>query len=121
MIKKNDLILMGTAFFVVLIWFIINILSRKTGDYVVVTYRGEEIAKVSLKDDSEHEIQCKDKDAFRYKIEDGKVFCIYSACRDKICIKEGKIEKNGEIIVCLPQQITLSICGDEGEYDAVTD
>lgn len=120
MIKKNDLILMSTAFFVVLIWFIINILNMKTGDYVSVSYRGEEITKLSLKDDGEYEIPCETGEAFHYKIENGQVFCTYSECRDKICISEGKIKNAGEIIVCLPQQITLSVCGNEGEYDAVT-
>lgn len=120
MIKKNDLILMSTALFVVLICILFNYINKE-GEYVLVNYKGNEVAKHSLKENGEYEITCSENEAFHYKIEDGAVFCTYSKCRDKICIHQGKINRSGQAIICLPQQIILTVHGEENKYDAVTD
>lgn len=39
-------------------------------------------------------------------------------CRDKICIKQGKINATGGSIVCLPNKISVTVCG--GDYDVVS-
>lgn len=121
MIKKNDLLLMSAALLVVLICYLYNNIFNKAGDYVSVNYRGNEVAKHSLSDSGEYEIPCSANEAFRYKIENGEVFCIYSECRDKICIHQGKINRNGQSVICLPQQIVLTVHGKGTEYDALTD
>lgn len=121
MIKRNDLILMSAALFVVLIWFFISNMLKKSGEYVTVSYRGKEIEKISLNETGEYEVPCEDKKKFRFKIENGDVYCVYSECKDKICVRQGKINSVGQSIVCLPQQIVLVINGDNKEYDAVTD
>lgn len=42
-------------------------------------------------------------------IEDGYVYMKEANCPDKICIKQGKINKKGQTITCLPNKITVSI------------
>ena len=46
-------------------------------------------------------------------IKDGYVFMKNANCPDKICIKQGKINKKGETISCLPNKITISISSDD--------
>lgn len=39
-------------------------------------------------------------------------------CKDKICIKHGEINVAGQSIVCLPNKISITVCG--GNYDVVS-
>jgi hypothetical protein len=54
-------------------------------------------------------------------IEEGLVYMEESTCPDKTCIKQGVIEKPGEIIVCLPNKVIVEIIGEtESGPDAVS-
>lgn len=46
-------------------------------------------------------------------IKDGEVYIKEASCPDKLCMKQGKISKNGEQIICLPNQITVSISSNQ--------
>jgi hypothetical protein len=50
-------------------------------------------------------------------IEKGQAFVRVSKCDDKICVKQGKISRVNESVVCLPQGVVLTITG-ESEFDA---
>ena len=42
-------------------------------------------------------------------IQDGTVWISEADCPNQDCIKQGKISMNGEMLVCLPHRITVSI------------
>ena len=42
-------------------------------------------------------------------IKDGQVFMEGADCPDKTCVKQGKIMKTGQSIVCLPHRLTITI------------
>lgn len=52
-------------------------------------------------------------------ITDGKVRVIEASCPDKLDVRQGAISKPGEIIVCLPNKMSIEILGksDNGEDD----
>ena len=49
-----------------------------------------------------------------------KARIIQSDCLNKICIKEGWIEKCGETAVCLPNKTAIQIKCDENNIDAIS-
>jgi len=51
-------------------------------------------------------------------IEEGKAYLTECDCPDKLCEKMGSIEKQGEVITCLPHRLQIVIQG-ESEMDAV--
>ena len=56
-----------------------------------------------------------------FRIEDGTARVISSACPYHYCIHMGRIRRKGEIIVCVPNRVVLSITGgNENELDGVT-
>lgn len=46
-------------------------------------------------------------------IENGQVWIHEASCPDQICLSQGKISRDGEIIVCLPNQLMVKIEGGE--------
>ena len=42
-------------------------------------------------------------------IQDGNVWISEANCPNQDCVKQGKISMNGEMLVCLPHRVTVSI------------
>jgi hypothetical protein len=56
----------------------------------------------------------------RVIIEDGKARVEDSPCRDKICIRMGKVSRPGDEAVCLPNRVIVQMKGERGSVDAVS-
>ncbi len=55
------------------------------------------------------------------QIENGTVWVSDADCTNHDCMKQGRIFKVGQTIICLPHQMVIRIVGAaEVEYDAVT-
>lgn len=108
--KKRDFILIGVILAVALILFGIIELSKEEGAYVLVRIDGTEVARYSLSDDGEYSLNggtnilC---------IKDGKAYLTDADCPDHLCVKQGKIDKSGETITCLPNKLTVTVYGAE--------
>lgn len=52
---------------------------------------------------------------------DGTIKVISSDCPQKLCVRQGGIRQTGEIIVCVPNRLTISIMGTrKNKFDAIT-
>lgn len=51
----------------------------------------------------------------------GGASIISSPCPDKLCIHQGRINKIGQTVLCLPEKVLVTVTGNrkEGEPDAV--
>ena len=59
-----------------------------------------------------------------FKISDGRVRMVRSACRDRICVGVGWIDSPGRSIVCLPNRVVIRVTGKRGgggKVDSVTE
>lgn len=45
-------------------------------------------------------------------IQDGSVWISKADCPNQDCVQKGKISQNGEMLVCLPHRVTVSILGE---------
>ena len=52
-------------------------------------------------------------------IDSGKVRISKSPCTKKYCIHQGWINQLNQIIVCVPNQISISIIGNQSDYDSL--
>ena len=97
--------------------------QRQEGSYVVVERDGKVLFAAAL--DEEREI------AFAgpvgetaLVVRNRKAFIARSDCRDKICVRMGEIQRNGEWIACVPNRLLIRIEGnDKGrkrEYDLIS-
>ncbi len=55
----------------------------------------------------------------KIRIENDRAFIAYSPCPHKVCMRMGKIEKEGEVIVCVPNGVIVRIIG-KGGLDGIT-
>ena len=56
-------------------------------------------------------------------IENGQIWIQEASCPHKICILQGKISKNGEAILCIPNRLFIKIVdtNDESDIDFIAD
>ena len=47
------------------------------------------------------------------EIKDNTVRMVQADCPDHLCVKQGKIKSEGEMIVCLPNKVTVRISGED--------
>ncbi|WP_425446573.1 NusG domain II-containing protein [Dethiothermospora halolimnae] len=59
----------------------------------------------------------------KVEISDDKVRVVEADCPDKLDVKQGWIERPGEVIVCLPNRLVIQIVSEEEveeEYDYIS-
>lgn len=81
--------------------------NHENGSFVVINIDGDK-TYYSLNEDNKIDLGTN-----IVIIKDGYVYMEYASCPDKICIKQGKINKKGQTITCLPNKITVSIDSDD--------
>ena len=93
--------------------------NKKTGNSVQVYKNNELIATYPLDADNEYKI----KNGNEYnilKIENGKAKIIKASCNNQICVHHKCVCKDGEEIICVPNNIIIRIVSNEkGDVDAV--
>lgn len=61
-------------------------------------------------------------DTNRLEIKGGTAEMIWAECPDQVCVHHREISRNGESIICLPNQVVVSVVGGkQPELDAVAD
>jgi len=95
---------------VFLIWYSgRNVVKLK--DKVAYIYSNNEIVKeIVLTDDVSDEFKVETETGYNtIRIEGGQLWIEDASCPDKVCIYQGKISSDGEIIVCLPNRMLIKI------------
>ena len=117
--RKNDIILAAVLVVIAaLIWLFIY-MARSEGAYVLVTVDGEVFGEYPL--DTDAEICIGDDESYNILvIKDGSAAITKASCPDKLCVNQGKINYDGQSIICLPNKVVVEVQGGEmSDYDAV--
>lgn len=90
--------------------------DRKKAQETVVTVDGEVYGTYSLAKDQTIEIQ----DGNRLRIQNGQAKMEWADCPDQLCVHQKAISRTGESIICLPNQVVVSVQGSkEGKLDGI--
>ena len=46
-------------------------------------------------------------------IENGTAYFSEASCPDKVCVHQGRVSQNGELIVCLPNRVIAKVVAPE--------
>ena len=57
----------------------------------------------------------------RLVIRGGEAWIEDADCPDRLCVKQGRISRNGQAVTCLPHKLVITVeSGKETELDGVT-
>lgn len=110
---KQNLILIGGILIFALVFFLFNqITARKPAVTAQVSVDGKVIENLDLTQDTEMVIQGYGGGSNHLVIQSGSAYVEEASCPDKVCVKQGKISHTGEVIVCLPNKMIVTIVGE---------
>ena len=119
--KKADMVLVAVILTIAAISLFMGKAIKDDGNSVVVSVDSTRVAEYSLKDEGTYELIGYDGGYNTLIIENGVAYLLEADCPDKLCVKQGKISKVGETIVCLPHRIVIEVVGEgKEEIDAVS-
>ena len=127
MIKKilqSSKIIKTGDWFIIILFCALIIISTKflwnlpQGEYLQIYKNNEILATYSL-NQKVTKIINGEKGETKIIIDNGKVRFTSAPCTKKYCIHQGWINKANQIIICIPNKISISILGGEKNYDSI--
>lgn len=115
--KKRDFLVIGGLLLLALVLALVVRLSKKTGAYVIVRVDGREAGRYSLAETGTYSLN---GGTNTLRIEDGKAWLTDADCPDRLCVRMGTIDETGETITCLPNRLTVTVCGADAGVDLVS-
>lgn len=115
--KKNDWFLAAGILAAAAILFCFQMLrNTETQAVVRISVDGSPYGTYRLEEDRTVEIN----DTNCLEISSGSVRMDWADCPDQVCVNHRSISRDGESIICLPNQVVVSIeNGDPGEVDGI--
>ncbi len=111
--KKADLILVLAVVVVAAALFFWRFRIQENGTSVRVEVDGEVYGIYSLSEDQEIVINGTNT----LVISDGEAYMSEATCPDKLCVHQGRISADGELIVCLPNRVVVQIEENDAEKE----
>lgn len=108
--KKNDLrLILILLLIAVLALGARSLLFQGSGKSVIVSQDGNITAEYPLDRDRVEVISAPSGGSNTLHISGGEVWVTDATCPDKICERTGRISLEGEVIVCMPNRLTIRI------------
>ena len=120
MVKKHklDIIVIVSLLLLSAVVLIATTLSRQGGASIEVTVGGELVGTYSLGTDAVYELN---GGTNILTVSGGVAYMSDSNCPDHTCENTGRVRYVGEMIVCLPNRITVTVVGEtDGGVDFVS-
>lgn len=107
---KKELILIFVILAAAAVGFFINYQNnRRPAVLVEVSVDGTTIASYDLNKNLDTVIEGYQGGTNHLIIQDGAAWISEATCPDKVCIHQGRITMNGELLVCLPNRVIVTI------------
>lgn len=106
-LKKGDICLVILAILVsgIALWFL---KTEKNGDYVTVSVDGDK-KRYNINEELIIPVYKQGKEVNQIEIKEGKVKMKYANCPDQLCVKHNEIMRDGETIICLPNNVVIQV------------
>lgn len=108
--KKNDIFLIAGILFLTLAAAVAYfIIYPQSGDTVQISVDGTAVKTFPLNRNTVYSIPAKEDEENILEIKDGCARITTANCPDKLCVRQKKISRQGETLVCLPHKVVVSI------------
>ena len=111
---KKELILILAILAAAAVGFFINYQnSRRPAVFVEVSVDGTAVASYDLNENLDITIEGYQGGTNHLIIQDGTAWISEATCPDKVCVHQGRVSQNGELIVCLPNRVIAKVVAPE--------
>ena len=108
--KRQDMILIAVILAAAVLLFLgTKIMHKSPAEVIEISVDGKVIETLDLAKDQELTIDGVSGGTNHLIIKDGEAWVSEATCPDRLCVHQGKIHLDGEIIVCLPNKMTAQI------------
>ena len=90
----------------------------ETGSVVQVNFKGEAYGNFSLFQDKKISLIGKEGESV-IEIKDGQARLKSAPCRNQYCVQQGWISFTGQMLICIPNEISIEILGKTKAYDSL--
>ncbi len=118
-IGKADIIVWGIVLGILFVLLLAYRLTAENGAYVQVRVAGSIQGQYTLGKDGTYEIAGKEQGKNLLVIKNGEAYIKEANCPDKLCVKQGRVRKVGESLICLPNEVVVEVIRDAVKDDAV--
>ena len=116
-LKKLDVLFLALIALVCAVWFVHDF-SEKGGSPVAIVYcGGEEVYSVRL--DELDESEEKEFSGCVILFERDGASIVSATCKNRLCVKKGKLTRPGEAAACVPNKVVLELRGEENDADII--
>ena len=112
--KKSDLLIIGIFLLIALVIFLPTLSDGEKTLTAVITADGETFTQIRLTDSTQEEIKI---NGTVIKINGKTVFFAESSCPDKVCVKTGNLDSQGDSSACVPNRVSVYIKGEKTDDD----
>ena len=113
-LQKRDVILAAAILLLAAAAFGISHYIRRTPAAIAqVSVDGAVVETLDLSKDTEITVTSSNGGTNHLIVKDGEIWCSEASCPDKVCVHQGKKHLNSDTIVCLPNQMIVTITGGD--------
>ena len=109
--KKGDVLFIILIVSIAVLFFFFRS-KRNPGEYAIVTVDGK-TEKYSLSENRILQFENEKGEENTVVIQEHQVYMKEASCPDQICVRHKAISKNGESIICLPNEVFIEIQSKE--------
>lgn len=110
--RKDFHILCAVAGILIVFCLIFSFFFQKNGKEIEITVNGNLYGTYSLSRDKLINVSTNNGVSNKVQIKNHCAYMEYADCPDLLCEKQGKISKINESIVCLPNQVVVTVVSD---------
>lgn len=111
--RKRDLVLIGVILSAAILWQAVRLFPSRETQYAEVSVDGSILYRLDLSKDQELDLTGFHGGTNHLVIKDRKAWISEASCPDKLCVHQGTVSLENELIVCLPNRMTVRITGKE--------
>ena len=121
-IAKPDILLIGLLLAAGIVsFFAVRVLTQKDGTAVRILLDGEPYGTYRLTEEQSIPIIINGAVTNTLRISEGKAKMEEADCPDQLCVHQNAIDRQGEMIVCLPNKIVVEVEGAQAsDLDSVS-
>lgn len=115
--KREAMVIFFIAVVILAVFLFVSLVVKKPATAVEITVDGKLYGTYSLQSENEIHINTELGENHIEIGYDGTCRMSGADCPDKICVKQGKIDKRNETITCLPHRVVIRAVGGDAEVD----